>query len=222
MLAPLLAAVLALQTLAAVPQAGPRYVEHCNPCSIVLRDGTPPADFRFELETGPQGRVVKAIVFERSGHTVQKLEVPSMTPLAQDQSFFFGGQEINFDGWLDLLFMTEQGAANAEAEYWVYDPAADRFRDLGRFPMFRADAVHKRLSTYVSSGPAGLDFERHEYAFQGKDLVVMREEIQKPSPTRPGRWIRTVRRRKRGKLVVILRQTVKQPARPKPVGSESE
>jgi len=108
MLAYPLAAVLALQTLAAVPQAGPQYVERCDPCTIVIRDGTPPADFRFKLETVPQGRVVKAIVFERGGHTVQTLNVPSMTPLAQNESFFFRGQEINFDGWLDLLLMTEQ------------------------------------------------------------------------------------------------------------------
>lgn len=214
MLAYPLAAVLALQTLAAVAQAGPQYVERCDPCSIVLHDGTPPADFRFELETVPQGRVVKAIVFERGGHTVQRLDVPSMTPRAQGESFFFGGQEINFDGWLDLLLMTEQGSANAKAGYWVYDPAADRFRDLGEFPMFRVDAVHKRLSTFVSNGPAGLDFEKRDYAFKGHDLIVMSEETQKPSPRRPGWYVHTVRRHKDGKLVVVQRQTVKPPRTP--------
>ena len=212
MLAYSLAAVLALQTLA-VPQAGPQYVESCDPCTIILHDGTPPADFRFELETVPQGRVVKAIVFQRGGHTVQTLDVPSMTPLAQDESFFFGGQEINFDGWLDLLLMTEQGSANAKAQYWMYDPAADRFRPLGEFPMFRVDAVHKRLSTYVSNGPAGLDFEKRDYAFQGNELIVMSEETQKSSPTHPGWYVHTVWRRKNGKVVVVLRQTVKQSPR---------
>jgi len=211
MLAYPLAALLALQTLAGVPQAGPQYVERCDPCTIVLHDGTPPADFRFELETVPQGRVVKAIVFERDGHTVQKLDVPSMTPLAQDELFFFGGQEINFDGWLDLLLMTERGSANAKAEYWVYDPAAGSFHDLGEFPIFRVDAVHKRLSTYVSNGPAGLDFEKRDYAFEGNNLIVMSEETQKPSPTHPGWYLHTVSRRKGAKLVVVLRQTVKQP-----------
>ena len=214
MLAYTLAAVIALQTLAAVPQAGPQYVERCDPCTIVLHDGTPPADFRFELETVSQGRVVKAIVFERDGHTVQKLDVPSMTPLAMDELFFFGAQEINFDGWLDLLLMTERGSANAKAEYWVYDPAAGKFRDLGEYPMFRVDALHKRLSTYVSNGPAGLDFEKRDYAFEGNELILMREETQKPSPTRPGWYGHTVRRRKHGKLVVVLRQTVKQAPTP--------
>jgi len=211
MLAYPLAVVVALQTLVAVPQAGPQYVDRCDPCTIVLHDGTPPANFHFELETVPQGRVVKAIVFERGGHTVQKLNVPSMTPLAKDELFFFGGQEINFDGWLDLLLITERGSANAKAEYWVYDPAAGSFRDLGEFPMFRVDAVHKRLSTYVSNGPAGLDFEKRDYAFEGDDLIVMSEETQKPSTTHPGWYVHTVRRRKGAKLVVVLRQTVKQP-----------
>jgi hypothetical protein len=214
MLAYSLAAVIALQTLGAVPQARPQYVERCDPCTIVLHDGTPAVDFRFELETVPQGRVVKAIVFERDGHAVQKLDVPSMTPLAKDELFFFGAQEINFDGWLDLLLMTERGSANAKAEYWVYDPAAGKFRDLGEYPMFRVDAVHKRLSTYVSNGPAGLDFEKREYAFEGKDLILMLEEVQKPSPTHPGWYGHTVRRRKDGKLVVVLRETVKQPTKP--------
>jgi hypothetical protein len=209
-----LAAVLALQTLAAVPHAGPQYVERCDPCTIVLHDGTPPAEFRFELETVPEGRVVKAIVFERGGHTVQRLNVASMMPLAQDESFFFGGQEINFDGWLDLLLMTEQGSTNAKAEYWVYDPAADRFRDLGEFPMFSVDAVHKRLRTYVSNGPAGLDFEKREYTFEGKKLIVMSEETQKPAPNRLGWYVRTDRRRNDGNLVLVRRQTVKQPPAP--------
>jgi hypothetical protein len=209
-----LAAVLALQTLAAVPQAGPQYVEHCDPCTIVLRDGAQPADFRFELETVPQGRVVKAIVFERSGHTVQTLNVPSMTPLAPNESFFFGAQEINFDGWLDLLLMTQRGTANAKAEYWVYDPAADRFRDLGEFPLFHVDAVHKCLSTFVRNGPAGLDFEKRDYAFAGNDLIVLSEETQKPSRSRPGRYVHTLRRRTDGKLVVVLRETVKPSPKP--------
>ena len=209
MLANLLAVVMVLQTLAAAPHAGPQYVEGCDPCTIILHDGTPPADFRFELETVPQGRVVKTIIFERGGQTLQKLEVPSMTPIAQDESFFFGAQEINFDGWLDLLLMTERGSANAKAEYWLYDPAADRFRDLGEFPMFRVDAVHKRLITYVSNGPAGLDFEKRDYTFEGNHLISMREETQKPSPNRPGWYVHTVRRHKDGKLAVVLRETIK-------------
>jgi len=211
MLAYPLAAVLTLQTLAAAPHAGPQYVERCDPCSIVLHEGTRPAEFTFELETLPQGRVVKAIVFERSGHTLQKLDVPSMTPLAPDRPFFFGGQDINFDGWLDLFFMTEQGSANARARYWIYDPTADRFRPLGEFPIFRVDPVHKGLNTYVSNGPAGLDFERRDYAFEGNNLIVESEETQKSSGTHPGWYVHTLRRRKDGKLVVVLRRMVKQP-----------
>ena len=88
MLAYPLAAVLVLQTVAAVPHPGPKYVKPCDPCTIMLLEGNPPADFRFELETVPQGRVVKAIVFERSGHPVQRLDVRSMTPIAEDESFF--------------------------------------------------------------------------------------------------------------------------------------
>ena len=214
MLAYTLAAALALQTLVSVPHGGPQYVARCDPCSIVLHDGTPSADFRFELETVPQGRVVKAIVFERGGHIIQKLDVLSMTPLAQDESFFFGGQDINFDGWLDLVLMTQKGSANAKAEYWLYDPAGDRFHDLGEFPMFRVDAVHHELTTYVSNGPAGLDFEKRDYGFEGDDLVLISEETRKPLPGRPRWYVHTVRRLKNGKLVVVLRQTIKQPTAP--------
>lgn len=209
-----LAVVIALQSLTAVPHVGPQYVDRCDPCTLVLHDGKPPADFRFELQTVPQGRVIKAIVFERGGHAVQTLAVPSMSPLAQDESFFFGPQDINFDGWQDLLLMTERGAANAKAEYWVYDPAADRFRDLGEFPIFRVDAIRKRLTTYVSNGPAGLDFEKRDYACEGDHLIVISEETQKPSPSRPGRYVHMVRRRKHGKLAVVLRETIKRTPAP--------
>jgi hypothetical protein len=214
MLAYFLTTAIALRILAALPLAAPQYIERCDPCSIVLHEGTPAADFRFEVETVPQGRVVKAIVFERGGHTMQKLDVSSMTPLAAEQSFFFGGQDINFDGWLDLLLMTKQGSANAKAEYWLYDPAADRFHDLGEFPMLHVDALHNQLTSYISNGPAGLDFEKRDYAFKGKYLILTREETQKPSPARPGWFVHTVRHLKNGKLEVVLRQTVKQPPGP--------
>jgi len=80
--------------------------------------------------------------------------------------------------------------------------------------MFRVDAVHKQLSTFVSNGPAGLDYEKRHYAFEGNGLIVMSEETQKPSRSRPGWFVHTVRHRKDGKLVVVLRQTVKQPPTP--------
>jgi hypothetical protein len=209
---PLAVVLLALQSIAAVAPAGPQYVQGCDPCRISLRSGSGSADFRFTLETVPQGRVVKAIRFERNGRPVQEMNVPSMTPLAQGESFFFGGQDINFDGWLDVLLMTEQGAANARAEYWLYDPTTERFRDLGEFPMLRVDAAHKRLSSYVSNGPAGLDFEKREYAFQGNDLIVLSEETQKAVAGRPGSYVHTIRQRTDGKLVVVHRETVRQPA----------
>jgi hypothetical protein len=88
------------------------------------------------------------------------------------------------------------------------------FATLASFQCFAADAADKRLSTYVSNGPAGLDFEKRDYAFEGNDLIVMSEETQKPSPSRPGWYVHTVRRRKDGKLVVVLSQTVKKPVTP--------
>ena len=209
---PLAVVLLALQSVAAIVPAGPQYgprmrsVPHL-PAAAGLR----PRTFVLPWRRFRRAGVVQAIRFERNGRLVQELTVPSMTPLAQGESFFFGGQDINFDGWLDMLLMTEQGAANAKAEYWLYDPTTERFRDLGEFPMLRVDAAHKRLSSYVSNGPAGLDFEKREYAFQGNDLIVVSEETQKAVAGRPGSYIHTVRQRTDGKLVVVHRETVKPP-----------
>jgi len=94
MLAYPLATIIALQTLATLPLAGPQYVKRCDPCTIVLHDGNPPANFRFELETVPEGRVVKAIIFERGGHAVQKLDVPSMTPSSKMSPSFLGRRKL--------------------------------------------------------------------------------------------------------------------------------
>ena len=79
---------------------------------------------------------VKAIVFEHDGHTVQKLDVPSMTPLAKDELFFFGAQEINFDGWLDLLLMTERGSANAKPSTGCMTPRLVNFATLASIRCF--------------------------------------------------------------------------------------
>jgi hypothetical protein len=46
--------------------------------------------------------------------------------------------------------------------------------------MFRVDAAHKQLSTFVSNGPTGLDYEKRDFAFEGNGLIVMSEETQSP------------------------------------------
>jgi hypothetical protein len=187
---------------------GAQWVANCDPCSIVLKQGAPTADFRFEFQDGPEGRSVKEIVVSRNGQELQRLSVPEMTPRGPGESFFFGGVDINFDGWQDLLLMTQQGATNAKAQYWLYNPAKDRFTSLGEFPMFSLNTRLKQLSTYESNGPAGLSFDRRIYTIENYQLVLLTRDVQAPA-TRHGWYEHTVSKRINGKLVIVKRQEIK-------------
>jgi hypothetical protein len=189
---------------------GPSNVRDCRPCSFSPGDGFPPYSFTFDLKTEGDERTVEAIEVTSEGSHIQRLPVTGMHPIGMDEDFFFGGQDINFDGLLDLILITQRGGANADAEYWLFNPQTKSFESLGNYPIFTVDAEKKRLNNYVRGGLAGLIYESREYAFVDKKLTLMREEKQQATKD-PHVFLKVVRERVGGVMKVVKTEKVQAP-----------
>lgn len=189
----------------------PAYVHDCRPCTFSPGEGFPTYSFTFDLKTSGDGRTVEAIEVTSPGSdAVQQLPVTGMDPVGKDENFFFGGVDINFDGLLDLMLVTQQGGANADAAYWLFDPKTKTFKPLGTYPTFKVDKEKRRLTTYERGGSAGLSYESREYAFLDEKLTLMREEKQRATKD-PDVFLKVIRERVDGVMKVVKTEKVPVP-----------
>jgi hypothetical protein len=170
----------------------------------------PPYSFTFDLaKTGVQ-RAVQAIDVGRDSQPVQRLPVSGMTPIGENEEFFFGGVDVNFDGLLDLMLITRRGVANSYAAYWLFNPKSGTYTSLGTYPVFRVDAQKRHLLTYERGGWGGLIYEAREYEFLKGKLTLMRDEKQ-DATSQPGVFRKVVRERAGGILKIVKTETVRAP-----------
>lgn len=205
-----LLAVLLAATPAWGQQQAPAYVSDCHPCSFSPGGNLPVYSFRFDLKTTAEGRVVESIEVATDSGPVQRLPVAKMQPIGNEEQFFFGGMDINFDGMLDLMLILRRGVANACAEYWLFDPKTAEFTELGTYPVFRVDAESRRLTTYDGGGAGGLIFDSKEYAFLEGKLMLVREERQ-DATKQPGVFRNVIRERLDGAMKVTKTANIPAP-----------
>ena len=108
----------------------PGEVADCRPCAVIVEPGAAPWAFAFEVAEVPgEGRAVRRVAATPPewGIAAAALDVPDMAPVPPGQGFFFGPQDLDSDGYADLLLATDRGVANAYARYWRFDPAARAF-----------------------------------------------------------------------------------------------
>jgi hypothetical protein len=193
------------------PARGPAEVRDCRPCSFSPGDGFPKYSFTFDLKAVGDDRAVEAIEVAGDGSTpTQRLPVTSMDPVGKDETFFFGGQDVNFDGLLDLMLITQRGGANASAAYWLFDPKTKAFESLGTYPVFTVDTEKRRLKTYIRGGSAGLIYEAREYSFLDQKLTLMREEKQQAT-SQPDVFLKVIRERVGGVMKLVKSERVRAP-----------
>ena len=199
-------------TAAAIAQVTPpSHVKDCQPCTFSPGGDLPSYSFTFDLKTSNGERAVEAIKVARPGsEALQTLPVSGMEPIAQDETFFFGGVDINFDGYLDLMLVTVQGGANAQAAYWLFDPEAKTFKALGSYPMFTVDKEKQQLMTYSRGGYAGLSYDSRTYQFLHNHLTLVREEKQRPTSD-PGFFLKVIRERVGGTMKTVKSEKVPAP-----------
>ena len=204
------AALILAAALLAQDPSDPAFVDNCDPCKVSLTAGGPVIEAHFLLVKSPEGRAVRRIGLVRDGKQIQELTVPDMSPIGEGEQFMFGGVDINFDGNRDLMLVLERGVANSTAQYWLYDPALQTFKDVGVHPVFTPDPARKRLKTYERGGSAGLIFSAREFEFQASKLTLMREETQRPTRN-PNLFQHTIRERRKGAMVTVKQETIPAP-----------
>jgi len=192
----------------------PADMHDCRPCTFSPGPSTPAYSFTFDLKTEGKERSVQAIqAVNLSSKASQKLPVTGMVPVGQEENFFFGGVDVNFDGFLDLMLITRRGTANAYAAYWLFDPKTGTFKSLGTYPVFRVDQAKKQLSTYERGGSGGLVYESKVYEFANGRLALIRDEKQ-DALKQGNAFHKTVRERVNGVMKVTKTETVKPPKQP--------
>ena len=162
----------------------PGEVADCRPCAVIVEPGAAPWAFAFEVAEVPgEGRAVRRVAATPPewGIAAAALDVPDMAPVPPGQGFFFGPQDLDSDGYADLLLATDRGVANAYARYWRFDPAARAFVDLGTFPILSVDPATRRITSYERGGPGGSTSTRTEYAWRGGRLEPVRAEGPGPA-----------------------------------------
>ncbi len=190
--------------------SAPAYVHDCRSCTFSPGGKVAPYAFTFDLAREDGARRVQAIEVKHGTRPAQKLSVSDMEPIGEKEDFFFGGEDINFDGFLDLELIVSKGVANSYAAYWLFNPKSGKYDHLGTYPIFRVDAKKRRLFTYERGGTAGLIHTAKEYAFVKGKLTLVREEKQ-DATSDPNRFRKVIRRLSRGALRTVKTETVRAP-----------
>lgn len=186
-------------------------VADCRPCRFSPGGDAGVYSFTFDVQTSAAGRSVQAIdVTSDKSEAKQRLEVKDMDPIGTDEKIFFGGADVNFDGYQDLMIITSRGVANAYAMYWLFDPASGQYRPLGNYPVFQLDAAGKKLKSYERGGSGGLIYDAKEYAFENGNLVLTHEEKQ-DATAKPDVFKKVTSERVNDAMKVVKTETVKAP-----------
>jgi hypothetical protein len=189
---------------------GPSRVDDCQPCRIKIATDLPEYSFVFEVRGKSASRRVIESIGVYSGDDpkpAQTLTIHDMAPMLSKEGFVFGGVDLNFDGYLDLMLVTARGQANASANYWLFVPSSKTFKFIGTYPIFKVDAERHRLSTYEVGGHGGLDYDAREYTFLDGALTLMRLEVQRPTAN-PEVFSKIIKERVDGMMKVVRRERV--------------
>ena len=185
--------------------------------------GFPIDEIHYALEVPTGGRLgtVLVTVEEEQGDdgcylnfSVWKsddLTTPIQTMGAESESRLFGSAEdINFDGYMDLVYLTTLGATNAYHSFWVWDEEQGQFCEKGGLfnPIF--DAGTRIISSYVHyTAASGV---QSYWRWENGELVALRR-IELHDPELEGHTqLLTVEDRVDGELVEVYRKTFGDPS----------
>jgi hypothetical protein len=119
----------------------------------------------------------------RAGHLLQSLVVPPGGEPPPEGATDLDTVDINLDGHFDVQQQVVWGATgNAAFNFWLYDPAADRFVESGEYGRklagYRIDAPKREIVVRSNGGHAGAIFEMDVFQPRGDSLVRLRSVHQ--------------------------------------------
>jgi hypothetical protein len=199
--------------LGAVPQATVPQITTprlAGEVTLSISPTLPKHSFHFKWnEEDPEFRTVESIeVFAGdSSQPLQTLNECRMeeTPLKPDDaSSWFKAEDLNFDGYADIVMKVFQGATGNEANcVWLFEPNTGKFVFSRAFSdvigNHRIDAKKKTIVT--SSNGSAYTFSIQTYAVRnGEPVLILDERHEQAEGKCPYHWIR--RKEKDGVMVV--------------------
>lgn len=89
--------------------------------------------------------------------------------------------DVNFDGWDDLVVMTISGATNAWYTFFTYDPVRDEYTHVlhygAEFINYGTYPQYGIISSYGKNGYAGLLHVASLYRWEGNRLIQIRSSV---------------------------------------------
>ena len=184
----LLVMLLNLGLGAAVAASGPfaQPVTDCHPCRFSPGQGQPDFNLTFVFTgTGDQRTLTAVDIAPVSGGKTQRLATGDIAVSGFADGFLLDGGDMNFDGLGDLSIVTgEFAAGNADARYWIYEPATSRFVPLERAGAGDADSDDRALQPaanhelYSHIHDTNATWEDYWYRVSGHRAVAVRKEEQ--------------------------------------------
>jgi len=189
---------------------GPSLVNDCQPCTYSIGGDAGVYSFTFVRGVDREDQIIKAIEVSKNSKTVQRLDVTNSDTDGDDDKVLFGVEDINFDGYADLMIETGHGIANAYADYWIFDSKSGAFIKLGNYPILTVDAKARSLKSYERGGCAGMDYDSKEYTFLDGKIVLIREEKQSNLEDCQT-FYKFVQIRTNGVMKTVFRKTIRAP-----------
>ena len=102
---------------------------------------------------------------------------------AMEQEPHISFEDVNFDGYEDIVIVVTRGASNFFAEFFVYDPNADAYTlathhdtDAG-ICNYRLYPEYGIVESHASNGNAGLLHVWNLYHWEGNNLKLIRSAV---------------------------------------------
>lgn len=167
----------------------------------------------------PQGELTAAIRVHAPADApaVQELSLELDHPPYADGGEFFRGEDLNGDGWMELLVMTSGGSGGTFYAVFTYDPERRRF---ARDSVFGKGANVERIpGTRCARSIAAGGYESYgaaDYCWKDGRWVLTRLDSRDRAPGQPrssGIFLRVVREPRGGRMQVVRVDTIRLPAR---------
>ena len=100
---------------------------------------------------------------------------------AMEQEPYISFEDVNFDGWDDIVVMTISGATNAWYTFFTYDPAHDEYTHVphygAEFINYTAYPQYGIIASYGKNGRAGLLHVASLYRWEENRLIQIRSSV---------------------------------------------
>ncbi|HEX6036499.1 hypothetical protein [Longimicrobium sp.] len=196
---------------AAAPADTAPFMVRVDSAAPIVRAGTAAdaADYVFRPYGHGRG-VTDSIVVLRDGRPVQTL-VPGDNEVDPELGIErVARPDLDWDGHVDLGYVTELGMAGSRSVYWRFDPATGRLTPAGTYETLQPDSARREWHTFNRGGHAGRLWTASRWRWMDGKLTEIRREAQDLLDDTT--YVRITHERRGGALAETARQPLTEDA----------